>query len=415
MTRHSLAPMFLLAAVLTACGDDVSGADDGGTVTVALDLTPAEDRGFDIDRVTADFVHDESGESVSEVFDIRGTQASAEVELRPGSWSFLVTLFEDDEQVGSGQGRFTVFDGFVTQVNVAIDLPTGGVRMTVDWAEDFHGVIADISERPVEVQIEGAGTYHARGLSRIGWDIDVIETPTEDGRTHKEAGLLAYTRVAILGLEAESQSQALALAALINGPAGARDVLVSLQGFGGERAVVLLAGAEVLDGDARLTENGLVVGGLVLGVDRIELTDHHVLGLIPVCPAPGQSLEIEGVTIEPCYAPNVLRVPEPETSDPLRLPAVRDGETLYDWASGFRDDVEEEGCIGCGSAFRKSMSVITRDGDRVEIDRINIFENWVSRFTFFDPEARYGRDYLFSLEIVNDKVEEAGYAPPFLR
>jgi hypothetical protein len=261
----------------------------------------------------------------------------------------------------------------------------------------------------VEVEIAGVGTFRANGLSRIGWDIEVIAVPTDAGRTHKESGVLTYTDVAMLGLVG-TQSDARALAAWIEDDPTPRDVAVTLQGISGERVLVRLDGAQPMGGEPAviLTEEGWMVGGVVLGhIQSMSLEEHQIWGIVPPCAAPGQDVEIEGVSTAPCYPLGRLVVPAPETSDGLRLPAVRDGQSLYLWASGARDDVEREGCVGCGASGRRNLSVITRDAERREIGRINIFEGWVARFSFFDPEARYGHDFLFTLDVVDDRVEDA--------
>jgi hypothetical protein len=398
----------LLAAAVAACGDDGVGPGETGTVSVVLNLDPPRHVGFDIDRVVIRFEHSASDEVVTRDLDVSGSSVSTEVSLRSGRWDVAIELYDGDALAGSGTGTVVVVPGFVTEVNVAIELATGGVRITVEWAEGFHGVIADLSHQPVEVWIGGVGTYRVHGLSRIGWDIEVIEVPTQEGRTHKESGLLSYADVVMLGLTG-AQSDAQALVAWIDGPPDPRPIEIWLQGLGGERVRIALLDVVVKDGEPEVTQDGtaFTVGGVLLGdIARIELFDYEVLTAYPVaCPAPGQQVEIEGVTVDVCYPEDVLQVPAVDSSDPLYLPAVRDGFGLYTFASQAREDVETAGCVGCGNFGRRSGSVIDRDGAGLELGRVNLFEMWPSSFTMFHPEFRYGHSRLFHITLVTDWVQ----------
>jgi hypothetical protein len=411
MTRTAFLGLFLLAGAV-ACGDGIAGTDDGGMVTVAVDLGQARTAGFDIDRVTVTFTHADTEEEVSRGLQISGTSASGEVDLRPGRWDVEVSLYDGEQLAGSGAGSVLVLTGFITEVNIAIELATGGVVITVDWAEDFAGLIADLSHRPVQVEIAGIGDFTVSGLSRIGWDIEVIETPSQQGRTDKNSGVLTYPDVAMVGLTGIEQD-AEQLAAWIQGPRDPRVIQLRLQGLAGETAIIQLHGVSPVGGDPSVMQDGDVftVGGVLFGgITEITLVDYEFDSeQYPQCPLPGKEVEINFSApeyIPLCYRRTALNVPLPGSSDPLYLSAVRNGEAVYNWALGYRDDVEVAGCVGCADHTRRTASVIDRDASGDETDRVNLFEIWVSSFSLFVPNRRYGQGLLFDLNIVIDLAEQ---------
>lgn len=412
MTRTALLGFFLLAGAV-ACGDDIAGADDAGAATVVVDLGEARTAGFDIDRVIVTFTHTDTEEEVTHSLQISGTSASGEVELRPGRWDVEIALYDGEDLAGSGAGSVLVLSGFITEVNIAIELATGGVLITVDWAEGFGGVIADLSHRPVQVEIAGIGDFTVRGLSRIGWDIEVIETPTQEGRTDKNSGVLTYPDIAMVGLTG-IEEDAERLTAWIQGAPDPRLIQLRLQGLAGETAIIQLHGVSPVGGDPTVVQDGdvLTVGGVLLGgITGITLVAYEFDPVrYPQCPLPGKEVEINFSApeyIPLCYRGPQLNVPLPGSSDPLYLPAVRNGEVVYNWALGYRNDVEEAGCVGCGDHYRLTASVIDRDASGIETDRENLFEIWVSSFSLFVPSRRYGHGFLFDLNIVIDWAEEA--------
>jgi hypothetical protein len=404
--------LWVLAAIcLSGCKGEVAGVgdEDAGSVEVAFDIAAAVAAGFDIDAVVATFENRDSEERVEVDLRVRGTTATAVVSLRAGQWDVFVALYEGGELVGTGSASTVVVPGLVTKLKVEIQLDTGSVEITVEWDRGGDGVIADLSDRPILVEIAGIGTYHVHGLSRIGWDIEVIETPTQQGRTHKDPGAVSFPDVVMLNLTS-SLAEAEDLVAWMNGPPSPRVAeLIDVRGLGGELARIALFDIVAVDGEPSILGDGdeYTVAGVRLSASFIELTDWRFGSVdYPQCAAPGQGIEISGVQAVPCYADGVLDVPAVDSSDPLFLPGLRDGNTLYDWATEVREEVEAYGCAGCFFA-RRAVSVIDFDANANEIGRVNLFEVWPSRFTLFNPEVAYGHSYLFDITIVTDWVQQS--------
>ena len=406
------APLWvLIVSGLSGCTGEIVGSDDDGAVEVVFDVTNALSKGVDVDQALVTFEATETDEVVAVGLKVRGHKATATVSLKPGQWDIVVELLEGEEVVGFGNASTVVMAGFVTEVNIRIELETGAVQITVEWDQDFGGLIADLSDRPILVEISGIGTYQVHGLSRIGWDIEVIETPTTGGRSHKDPGAVSFPDIMLLNLTS-SLADAEALAAWINGPPSPRTAeFIDVRGLGGEVARIAAFDVVAVDGDASIvgTDGEFTVAGVRLGgIATIRLTDWSFPGEYPVCAAPGHTIEIPDVTgsIAPCYPDGVLDVPGAGTSDPLHLPALRDGLGLYDWAAAIRGEVEQLGCVGCGNQGRVPVSVIARDADGIEVSRMNLFESWPANFTLFNPEVEYGHAYLFDINIVTDGAEQ---------
>ncbi|MEM6733705.1 MAG: calcium-binding EGF-like domain-containing protein, partial [Myxococcota bacterium] len=61
------------------------------------------------------------------------------------------------------------------------------------------GPIGDLSVDPASFEISGIGTYAIGGMSRLGWDFGVIETPVTN-YTHKDAGAFSIPDLVVTEL-----------------------------------------------------------------------------------------------------------------------------------------------------------------------------------------------------------------------
>lgn len=424
----SLPILLGLTLALVSCQEAIvmPPEEEAGSIEMVFDMSAAAAAGFVVSEAVATFDRADGGDPVVVTTAVTDGTAVMDVVLRPGRWDIGVELFNAGEVVGSGEGSALVRAGFVTEVDIEIELGTGGVRLNVRWAEDFTGVIADLSGRPAAAEVHGIGLFKVHGLSRVGWDIEVIETPTGVGRTHKDPGAISYPDIVMLGLTSTLE-QVEALAAWIGGPHDPRVVTIHLMGLGGEDAVVAVYDVVPVDANTTIVPAGVeefyTLSGVRLSVstDRLEivesasfmeLVEYTAVDHYPACAAPGQAVEIEGVSsaapLWPCYPEGTLAVPAAGSSDPLYLPGLRDGLATYTWAFDIRMDAQTLGCAGCGTVSRKAMSVISLAGEELatETGRVNLFEVWPSSFTFFDPEVEYGHSYLFATNIVTDLVED---------
>ena len=279
-------------------------------------------------------------------------------------------------------------------------------------------MVADVSSNPIQVVIAGVGTFDIDGLSRIGWSFDIIETPLPGGRTHKELGLVHYPDITMRGLRgsADDVSNLVTWSNAGVGGAAPHQITVTLVGLGGESITVNLRGALPISADTTVTADvsgdrmaELVFGlgyGVAPGLPLIAKVSYvqPYGGAYPQYPAPGQLLQIDGVTWapeEPGWPMGELDIPALDSSDPLYLPNVpRAGLIIFEWmysvTEGYLDprtcSVIDYNLNGPGSG---------------EIYRVNIFNAFPARLNVFNPLKPYGTTYLLDLLIVDDMVEEA--------
>jgi hypothetical protein len=277
---------------------------------------------------------------------------------------------------------------------------------------DVDTMVADVSDRPIPVEIDGIGTVTITGLSRVGWDIEAIETPLGGGRTHKDPGLVLVPEITMRGVTG-TETAVNGLKTWIEQGAGAvpRNMIMTLTGLGAEEAQLYLYSPKPVAGDTTITQDG---SDYVLAEMVIELGPAPVVpiglgsytepdsGNYPPCALPGHSIDISGVTNSSCWPSGVLDVPAPDTSDPIYLPGMRNGQVVYDWMHQFTDY-----WLNDGLAERRDMSVIERDASGAEVGRINMFQIWPARYHIFNPTRPYGYSYLFDMLIVTDLAEQA--------
>lgn len=411
-SRRLAAPLVAFA-LLAGCDDPVEppGRGEDGSVQILLDVAGAAAAGYSIDNAIVTFDFLDGAEEIVVETPVAGGLAVVEVELRPGQWGIVVELYEGEELVGEGSTTALVVAGFITDLNLEIGLATGGVRLRIHWSDGTLGTIADLTDRPPALEIEGVGSYEVHGLSRIGWDIRVHETPAGEGRTNKMPGRLTYPDVVMLRLTG-SPEDITSLALWIDDVADARALSLDLDGHEGEAFrvnlydVVPIGGNTTIveEGDGRNTLAGMRISfGAIQVNDYLPTPDHRM----PPCPLPGYEVEIEGVggTVPYCYAIGAIDA-TPDALDPFVMPSLRDGLAAYQWAVAIREDVEQNACVGCDQP-KRAISVITRAAGGAETERTNLYEAWPSRFDVFDPDADHESSFAFGMTLVADLSEPA--------
>lgn len=419
--KNSVGTLVVLAVALsvtvTGCsvvsGPNAVDADARvGTMALHFDvppvMVPVRAGHSAVELIVLRLVPDETGEPIVLELETDGDMASTFVEVGAGTWSVEAELYDSEESlVAVGEGTAVVLPGSITEVNLQIELVNGGLDIDIEWDEAPPLYVADVSHRPIAVEISGVGTYMVSGLSRIGWDIEVIEFPLTPERTIKEPGTVSHPDVALLylrGTAAEVESLSLWAES-----SEARNVTVILEGIGGETAYVNLFNAVPVSANTEVLSieysDDVHMGGVRVRYDSIELGDYTGLfrdtgsGWTPY---PGQLVEIEGVQVYPGYEYGVLQSPAPGEDPAFWLPNVYPGNMAYDWAEYTLDMLAEY-----GSVERRAMSVIDLDEDANETGRVNIFEVWPAGINVFNPEKPYGETFLIDLYLVGELAEEA--------
>lgn len=406
--RRRLGLATLLVAAGLLCGSCAPRKDPQlGDIGISCPLSRFVELGVKVERVLVRFEPAESGDYTELDLAIEGNAATGVIALTPGTWYLAAELYGEGETlVATGEAAAAVLPGAVTQVRLRVSLLNGGIDVEVEWDDRPALYVADISHRPVEVQIGGIGTFAVSGLSRVGWDIQVIEIATGGGRTHKEPGAVTYPDVAMLGLRSSAEEIAL-LAEWTEDPTP-RTLVLRLDGLAAERyrfrltdTVPVAANRQTFDVE---DSEELEMGGIRLSISAIEIYESvpaFRVGGWPPAPRPGQRVQIEMVDADLAYAAGVLDVPDAGTSDPLFLPSARRGDIVHMWAALVL------GTIGSTEGiFRTNLAVVDVDEDNVELGRRLFYSAWPASINLFNPEKPYGEDYLIDVLVVCDRVEE---------
>jgi len=402
--RLALAPLLVaVSLVLATCG--APPADSPTAVQIGCDLSSVAARGVSVDAVVLLLAKADRSDKLEVQLDIEGNVARGYVELSPGTWNLSAELYAQKVLVATGEGTAVVLPGGVTEVNLRVSLVNGAIDIEVEWDETPPLSIADISHRPAIVEISSIGTFMISGLSRVGWDVEVIETPSRVGWIDKEPGSVSFPDVAMLRLRSGSEEVAsLAAWAAARTPG---TMSLTLQGLGGESYRLNLYDVVPVAADTDVFgvefSSDVEMAGIRVSVGWIEMAGYtETFVELPPKPEPGQWIEIDGVGADLGYADGVLAVPDVDSSDPLFLPSVRTGWVIFDWAREQLQEIAEY-----GSVYRRNLSVITMDDHGDETHRINFFEAWPASINLFNPEKPYGESFLIDVLIVCEFIEDA--------
>ena len=276
---------------------------------------------------------------------------------------------------------------------------------------DIDTYVLDISDRPVYILMTDFGAFDIHAMSRVGWDIEVIETDIGGGLTHKDPGLILYPHITMRNLRGPHYALEYLAAWMGAADPTPQTITMTLVGLGGEEMVLELYNVRPVGGDPTLTpEDGYwsimselivefgpdAIPGRYVGVGVPSYT-YPQGGNYPVCALPGHQLEIEGWQVTSCWPLDTVELPPEDTSEPIYLPNNRDGGTLFDWMEQTTDE-----WVRAAVVSRRCMSVIERDPRDNEIYRMNFFEAWPERIHLFNPLKPYGYSNLVDVLVTND-------------
>ena len=353
------------------------------TVTLSSDITSIEDvaMGYDYVFVFTTRTH------YNVTFDSRGGSAVAGQSVEYGG-----TATAPGETTLSG----STFTGWyaepecVTLWNFPANTVTDDITLYAGWSANQVGSIP--------IVIDDIGSFTIGGLSRIGWDVEIVETGGFPARAPGEVTVPDITMTSITGSETEVS----ALKTWVEQGASASEhaITVTLSGLGEEVAVIVLDPARPVSGNTAITRNGAssIMADLTLGLNAatrvpITLSSYQDAGAgYPHIERPGYGLEIEGLTAAGSWSIGSLDIPESGTGGPFFIPGIYTVEELYPWARG----------VVSGMPERKSGSVIEYNAAGEEVGRTNIFHTWPGQINFFNPGKDYGSTYLIDVMLVVD-------------
>jgi len=407
-SRYAAVVLVGIATLLAGCTAVVPEAALG-TMGISFNIPPIDPVVSTVQSVILRIEPAQGGESAEYELDVVDSTASGEIDVAPGSWNLEAEVYGDGEiLLASGSGYAVVLPGAITEVNLHLHSVTGGLDIGLDWDDGPPLYVADISYRPVRVEIERLDTFYVHGLSRIGWDIQVIEFPTHDGRTIKEPGVLSYPDLALVGLEGSAGSvEALATWTPEDPP---QAMYLILEGLAGEELHLYFYDVVLVDSNTEITLTGPYLDQARMGGVRLRYSHFDLESYVPtyretdpesIAVFPGQGIEFALNEMRPSYAYGVLDAPLPGENPAFWLPSIYAAEVAYVWGESTLEVLDAYNAVD-----RQSMSIINYDELGEEIDRDNIHMVWPAGINLFNPEKPYGETFLVDLFIVGEWVED---------
>ncbi len=261
---------------------------------------------------------------------------------------------------------------------------------------DIATYVQDFGSNPLQVALEGIGTFDVFGLSRIGWEFAIVDGTPSGSVIPKDPGTFSYYDVTMRALEA-SGSEVTSLKNWMF--TGANTVLASLtlSGADGE-SVDLTLSIKPKGGDPTITDMGAGRSRYAEAVFTVTAITNNGYQSPSghTCNWPGVTVEIEGVTNLSCYANGELSLPAVASSAPdLWLPRVYPGDIYYLWSDSFRQS----------PTIRRSMSVVHKDSSGFETSRDNLFNTWPATIILFNPLRAIGTAPLFDVLVAVELYE----------
>jgi hypothetical protein len=267
--------------------------------------------------------------------------------------------------------------------------------------------VADVSSRPIAIDITGVGYFEADGMGRLAVEIAYVSTPGTGFRVERVPTGWKVHDLVLRNLRPRLGGSTVAdLQAWANAPSK-ENATVTLDGLGAELLQVDLWGVTPIRADTSVTADHMKE--LVLSVESTTIYSYT-----PPLEVTGANtwtmLQVDGVLHAPLMPPGDIDEPAGGTADPVAVanlgryysPSYGDPLAMLYW---MRDAIAE--LDGTGDISRKSLSVIHRGADGNEVSRVNCYEAFPALLYYFDPTRTYGATYLIGVTIANEFCEDA--------
>ncbi|MBW2254823.1 MAG: Ig-like domain-containing protein [Deltaproteobacteria bacterium] len=310
---------------------------------------------------------------------------------------------------------------------------------TLCYPIDPKFFIADVSHRPILVEVSGVGSARIEGLGQISSELHFETIPvSETSVSHSLTGhhINDVTMTGVRGLSA-ADDDALAAWSSLGPPTS---VFVHLEGLDGERLLVELVFSDVesasidfdLCDDSCGTANGGTCDDGLSGSDNAtcdagtDCTDcgarssgmselvlsvndlAHSYTAAVQTPVPGNSIRVEyGGAAENTFLPEDIVEGEIGATSPILLSKIthRESGTEPDpYLDAMENSIQEFTVQGW--VTRTSISQVYLDSELWQYDWVNCFETFPSKTYYFNPAKTYGSSPLIDVEFQVEYCEQ---------
>ncbi len=273
-------------------------------------------------------------------------------------------------------------------------------------------VVADVSDRPIKIEIASAGTFWVAGMGRVAAEMTYVSALGTTGSglprlEHTPTGWLVHD-IVLRGISPADGSSLVDLLTLLDS-GNYLDASIHLDGLGQEWMRLNVFGLEVVREDRTVTSGSMAE--LVLSATDFDVADYDLPYETSFAPD-NIELEIAGVG---SYSMPITHLAQAaiDSSDTLVMRSVgliglrnhfdspASAMTLAEWLESNTRFFDE-----FGDFERRTTSQVYFDVQANEILRVNCFETFPSEIYFFNPAKPYGETYLFDAVIPTEYCEE---------
>ncbi|MCB9746209.1 MAG: hypothetical protein H6740_26770 [Alphaproteobacteria bacterium] len=261
--------------------------------------------------------------------------------------------------------------------------------------------VADLSDHPVALSVEGIGDFQASGMGRLATEMLYVSRDGTNGRVYRLPTETVHHELVLRGLSAEVEG---GLDALLDWAASGetRAVSIVLEGLPPEQLELALTESLL-----RVEDEAVVDGRLaevVVSPGGVTLSNYHPPRPVG-SPPEGTLVEVEGIGNFAFPAEDITLAAD-GTADSLELRSVAyDGQSaasaLIDWQLWNAYALERT-----GEFARNSLSQIALDAQGAELGRVNCYETFPSLVTWFNPTKSYGSTFLVDVVIATEICED---------
>jgi hypothetical protein len=274
---------------------------------------------------------------------------------------------------------------------------------------DPETFVADVSARPIAIEISGVGTFDIHAMGRLAKEVEYTSVPGTGYHMERIPSGWTVHDLVMRDITAETGSDITDLATWA-GTTTSHEGLITLDGLGSELLELHLIGLVPVSADTTITSGSMAE--IVVSIDNVDRIQGGSSSYTPPASmsVPGGStlIEIEGVACNSAFLPPDITEAAAATADPIHLrkigtyrsPGYGTPRDLIDWMWFATWDLDVMGDI-----TRRSLSEIHLDGSSVETDRVNCFETFPYLIYYFNPAKHYGTCYLIDISIATEFCE----------
>ncbi len=279
-----------------------------------------------------------------------------------------------------------------------------GGNGTFCYLADPEVYVADISDRPIVIQISGVGTYDIHAMGRLAAEFSYVSTTGTPPRimNRTPTGWQVHDLV-IQNISAQAGSSIQDLVTWA-GTTTSQIATITLDGLGAELLALTLLDVVSVSADTTVANGQMAELVLAIGNTEWETSTYTPPFEVGAGAPNTTTMEINGVAVL-SFMPENLTEALPDTADPIEMRKIGTSEysnagDLFHW---FDNNIEVFDALGY--VERRALSEVHMGAAGTEVDRYNCYETFPYLIYFFNPTKTYGSSYLLDVSLATELCE----------